>query len=154
MSVLIREPLFTVVCDTREQKPFLFPGIATVRATLKTGDYSLRGFEDRITVERKNYQDAWNSMSDGRARFERCVKRMAAMERAAIVIECSLTQLTIQPSYIKRVVPASVVGGLVSWSAQFSIPVFFCDSREFAERITLRYLAAFWKHRRDVDGSK
>lgn len=154
---MIKEPYsapFVVAIDTREQSPFPMLGIATMRKTLRTGDYSIIGLEHRVTVERKSYQDAWGSMSDGRARFERCIKRMAAMERAAIVIECSLTQLAIQPSYIKRVMPASVVGGLISWSAQFGIPVFFCDSREFAERITLRYLAAFWKHRRDVDGFK
>lgn len=140
---------FVVAIDTREQTPFPMLGIATMRKTLKTGDYSIIGLEDRVTVERKSYSDAWGSMSEGRARFERCVKRMAAMDRAAIVIECSLSALACAPSYIQRVTPASVVGGLISWSAQYAIPIFFCDTREYAERITLRFLASYWKHRRD-----
>ena len=35
-----------VVVDTREQRPYLFAD--SVRGTLRTGDYSLLGYEDRI----------------------------------------------------------------------------------------------------------
>lgn len=153
MSAPTKEPLFTVVCDTREQLPLAFPGIATVCATLRTGDYSLRGFENRVCCERKSLNDCWSSMTIGRARFERCVKRMSEMERACIVIEGSLSQLVIPPPYIKSVNAASVVGGLISWSVQYNIPIFFADNRDYSARIVLRYLAAFWKHRRD-NGSK
>lgn len=140
-------PPFVIAVDSREQQPFPLLGFAFIRKTLRTGDYSIIGLEDRVCVERKNYSDAWGSMSTGRARFERCVKRMAEMDRAAIVIECGLTQLATQPSRIERVTPASVVGGLISWSCQFAIPVFFADNREQAERITVRYLASYFKHR-------
>jgi len=136
-----------IVVDTREQAPFIFDGFVTVRGTLKQGDYSLVGFEDKVAVERKSYNDCWGSMSLGRARFQRCVERLAKLDRAAIVIECSLTALTVQPARIQRTNAASVVGGLVSYSAQHAIPVFFCDSRLFAERITLRFLASWFKHR-------
>lgn len=140
-------PPFVIAVDSREQLPFPLTGFAFIRKTLAAGDYSIIGMEDRVAVERKSYDDAWGSMSSGRARFERCVKRLAAMDRAAIVIECGLTKLATQPSRIERVQPASVVGGFISWACQFQIPVFFCDTREQAERVTVRYLASYFKHR-------
>lgn len=140
-------PPFVVVYDTREQQPFPLLGFAAMRKTLKTGDYSIQGYEHLVAVERKNYTDAWGSMSLGRARFEKCVKRLAELDRAAIVIECSLTKLATQPSYIERTSPASVVGGLISWSCQYRIPVWVADTREQAERVTVRFLAAWFKHR-------
>lgn len=139
---------FVIAVDTREQLPFDLLGFATMRKTLGAGDYSIVGLEDKLSVERKSYSDAWSSMSAGRARFERCVKRLAELDRAAIVIECSVKELAVQPSRIERVSPASVVGGLISWSCQYRLPVFFADDRAHAERITVRYLAAYWKHLR------
>lgn len=141
-------PPFVIAVDRREQLPFPLLGFATMSKTLKTGDYSIIGYEDRVAVERKSYADAWGSMSEGRARFERCVRRLGELERAAIVIECSLSQLAEQPPYIQRCQPASVVGGLISWSCQHRVPVFFCDDRYRAERVTVRFLTAFWKHLR------
>src|SRR5688572_9057132 len=50
-------PLYTVIRDTREQKGWIFEANAycegTVIETMKTGDYTLRGLEDRFVVERK-----------------------------------------------------------------------------------------------------
>ena len=142
-----RRIVLIIAIDTREQLPYPFDGMQTQRCTLKAGDYSVVGYEDRVAVERKSHSDAWQSMSSGRGRFERCVKRLAALDRAAIVIECSLSELCERPSQIQRTNVASVVGGLVSYSAQYAIPVFFADNRLLAERIVFRYLASWIKHR-------
>lgn len=142
-----KQPPFTLVVDTREQRPFGFEGFAVQRGTLKAGDYSLLGYEHLVAVERKSLDDCWGSMSTGRARFSRCVERLAKLDRAAIVVECSLSELAVQHPRIQRTTPASVVGGLISWAAQHSLPVFFADNRVYAERVTLRFLASWWKHR-------
>lgn len=142
------EPPFVIIVDTREQQPYTFAGLATVRKKLDAGDYSIEGYEDKVAVERKSYADIWGSMSVERGRFKRCVERLAELDRAAIVIECSLTKLCEQPSRIERTTPASVVGGLVSWAVQYQVGVFFCDTRYFAERITARFLASYFKHLR------
>jgi ERCC4-type nuclease len=144
-------PPFVIAVDTREQSPFPLLGFATMRKTLRTGDYSILGLEDRVTIERKSYNDIWGSMSTGRQRFERCVKRLAEYERAAIVIECGLTQLATPHPQIQRTTPASVVGGLISWSCQYRLPIFWADTREQAERVTVRFLGSFWKHLRGED---
>ena len=45
-----------ILVDTREKKPFKFlfsKGSIVTEQCLKTGDYSLRGHEDKITIDRK-----------------------------------------------------------------------------------------------------
>lgn len=139
-----------VVVDTREQRSLEFEGIETIVATLKAGDYSVVGYESEVAVERKSYSDLWSSMSAGRERFERCVQRLSQLKRAAIVVECSMAEACVQPSQIQRVNTASVIGGLISWSCRYQIPVFFCDDRTYAARVVLRFLASYLKHREGI----
>ena len=141
-----KEPPFCLVIDTREQDGYDFTGLASVRAGIPTGDYSLVGYEHRVAVERKNKSDAWQCVAGERPRFERCLERLANLERAAIVIEADLRDFCDRPSYIQRVTPATAVGSYVSWSCKYRIPVFWCDTKAYAERITLRFLVAFLKH--------
>lgn len=148
------KPHPTVVIDTREQLPFAFDGLPTIRATLQSGDYSLVGLESRIAVERKSHEDAWNAVAANRARFERCLERLSRLDRAAIVIECTLAEFCERPPYIHRVTPATAAGSFISWACQYRIPVFFCDNRAFAERVTLRFLLAYAKHLAEIKNGK
>lgn len=139
---------FVISVDTREQTPLSFPGFATMRKTLPTGDYSMLGFESRIAIERKSKNDAWQCVADGRSRFERCMKRLAALEFAAVVIECSLSEFQVQPSQVQRVTAGTAVGSYLSWMVQYRVPVLWVDNREFAARTVVRLLSSFYKHMR------
>jgi hypothetical protein len=72
---------YTVVVDTREQQPLTFNATdrcaGTVVRTLKTGDYTLEGYEDLLCIERKGCtaEFAANILED---RFERELERMEA----------------------------------------------------------------------------
>lgn len=83
---------FRVVVDTREQAPYFVGRPWAQVGTLKTGDYSLEGFQDRVCVERKSLPDAFGSYGRGRERFEREHERLAAMD-SAILIEASYAAL-------------------------------------------------------------
>lgn len=144
---------FVIAVDSREQRPLDFPGFATMRKTLPTGDYSMQGFEDRIAVERKSKSDAWGCVAEGRARFERCMGRLGQLHRAAVVIECSLSEFQIQPSQVQRVTAATAVGSYLSWMVQYQVPVIWCDNREFAARVVVRILASYYKHLRGENGN-
>jgi ERCC4-type nuclease len=135
-----------IAVDTREQTRYFFDGYESYRTTLATGDYSLEGFENRLAVERKNHADAWAMLTDSRKRFERCLERMAVLERAAIVIESSLADFCVPPPQVKRVNAATAVGSYLSWSCKYRIPIFWAESRQWGERVTLRFLAAYYKH--------
>ncbi len=139
-----------IVVDTREQTPLDFgPLVAVTRATLPTGDYSIQGYESEVAVERKSKSDAYGCVGAGRARFERCLLRLGAMRRGAIVIETSLKRFTTPPGR-SAISPQQAVGSYISWSCQHRLPVFWCGSREYAARVTLRYLMAYVKHREAI----
>ena len=65
-----------VVTDTREQLPYLFPGCRLSIRKLDAGDYSLEGYEDVISVERKSASDFFGSITQDRERFERELERL------------------------------------------------------------------------------
>jgi DNA excision repair protein ERCC-4 len=135
-----------IAIDTREQLRYMFDGYESYRTTLATGDYSLEGFEDRLAVERKNHADAWSMLTGERKRFERCLERMARLDRAAIVIEASMAEFCVPPPQVKRVNAATAMGSYISWSTKYRIPVYFAENRQWGERVTLRVLAAYYKH--------
>src|SRR5258708_556746 len=135
-----------IAIDNREQLRYAFEGYTSYRTTLKTGDYSLRGFTDVLAVERKNKMDAWAMLTGERKRFERCLERLSQLDRAAIVIESSMAEFVIPPPQIKRVNAATAMGSYISWSTKWRIPVFFAENRQWAERVTIRVLAAYYKH--------
>lgn len=97
---------FTVAIDTREQANFSFHGfkadaphahlpllINTEVTTLRTADYSIVGYQDRIAIERKSAQDAYQTFCHERDRFERELERLQEMEFGAVVIESSWANL-------------------------------------------------------------
>ena len=145
---------FIVAIDTREQTPFTFEGfrafsdddarIITKRTTLKTGDYSIVGFEKKICVERKSKADLFGSVTTGRDRFEKEFQRMAEMERAALVCEAPNASILagIENSQMDG---ANVLRTFISWAGRYRVPCFFCTSRAEAEWVTLEILRFFWK---------
>lgn len=144
-----KQPPFVILIDTREKLGYAFTGFATVRRKLDAGDYGMLlpdGSVASVAFERKSHADLWGSMGAGRARFERCVQRLAKLDFAAIVIEATLSEACVPPRQVQRVQASSVIGGLVSWSVQHGVHVWFGDNRTMCERLILRGLAAWYKH--------
>lgn len=80
-----------IVIDSREQAPWYFDSFdaETEVRGLKTGDYSVAGYEDRITIERKSIPDIVGTITRGRKRFESELDRMQSMDYSAVMIEGS-----------------------------------------------------------------
>lgn len=141
---------FQIAIDTREQLPYKFEGFDTTWCKLDAGDYGLVLPDDglaSVAFERKSHADLWGSMGSGRARFERCVKRLAKLDYAAIIVECTLDEACVPPKQVQRLQASSVVGGLISWGVQYSVPTVYVGSRAAGERFVLRGLAAWFKHK-------
>jgi len=137
------QPRPSIIIDTREQLPFDFPGAIT--RTLRTGDYSLDGLEDKICVERKSKADLFGSLGHGRARVEREFQRMAGFDYAAIVIEANLSDLLTPPPF-SRMSPRVIINTLVSWSIKYKVHVYFAGCRRNAGALILRILEKYWGH--------
>ena len=142
MGDLKQEPV-TIICDTREQAPYAFEHMEI--GTLHIGDYSVKGFENEVAIERKTKSDAYGTIGQGRDRFIRELERMAKMRYAAIVVETSLPDFLIPPDH-SSLNPKSAIGSLLSWSVKYNLPIFFCGDRNHAQAVTLKLLQFFHKY--------
>jgi ERCC4-type nuclease len=148
---------FTVVVDTREQAPYRFQGfksdakhknrplvIPTVRKALKTGDYSIEGFEDQVAVERKEFGDFYNCCGQDRERFQKQLERLNEIPVSAIVIEASFNAvITGHPQ--SKLNPKTVSPSVIAWQQRLpAIHWWFLWSRRLAEITTFGILERWW----------
>lgn len=128
----------TAVTDTREQNPLSLSPLKVVTDSLITGDYSVRGLENVITVERKSLQDLVMCVGRERKRFDREIHRMLAYPARLLVIEATLGQIELK-QYRGEVAPMSIIGSVMGWMAS-GIPVLFSGSHEEAGKLVARFL--------------
>ncbi len=142
---------FTIVIDNREQLPYEFPG--SVTKALPTGDYSIEGLEDQVTIERKSKADAYSSLGHGRARFRRELERLALFDYAAIVVEDTVPGFLRRPPHSKMN-PRSAMCSLLAWSVRYRVPVFFTGDRLHGQALTQKLLEMYFKYRGEVRGEQ
>jgi ERCC4-type nuclease len=136
----------TIAIDTREQLPWNFPAdVPTERATLSCGDYSVRGFENQIAIERKSLGDLTGTITFGRERFIRELQRFAPFEFGAVVIEANIGDVWAH-KYVSKANPASIVGSCAAFTIDFGIPFFFAGDASRAADFALRLLKRFYKN--------
>lgn len=149
---------FTIIIDTREELPYTFHSlrgdadqgkrpldVSTVREGLRTGDYSVKGYEPLVTIERKSLADLYSTLGQERERFEEEHERMSRMEFAAVVVEASLEEVMHHPPSRSQLEPKTVYRTWLAWEQAYNIPWHFCSGRRFAEVHTFRILERFWK---------
>ena len=140
------EPVIAI--DTREQKPYRFARSEV--KTLASGDYAIVGLEDRIAIERKTKEDAYASLGQGRARFERELQRLSRFDYAAVVIESSLPDFLRAPAF-SMMSPKAAASSLVAWSVKYRVCVFFAGDRRHGHALTRQLLETFWRYHDNGD---
>lgn len=123
-----------LVTDTREQRPLDFtrwPEITVTTATLRAGDYSLVGFEDRFALERKSLPDLVGSVTTHRERFERELQTLRGYDLAAIVAECD-TGHVLRHEYRSKASPDSVLQSLAAFQVRYRVPTLWAGSPQGA----------------------
>ncbi len=132
----------TIVIDTREQEGYSFDSrLATVRRALPAGDYSVAGLENIVAVERKSLDDFVSTVIHSRARFRKELRKLAEYRAACVVVEAGLLEVLLH-RYRGDAHPNAVVGSALSIILDFSVPVFFCSSRQAACQFVQAYLLA------------
>jgi len=136
-----------IKCDSREQLPYMFNDGADVPMTtdaLLIGDYSVCGAEDQISVERKTLDDLIGCLTTGRERFERELYKGKSLYYMALIIEASLSDI-VNHNYRSEMKPKAVIQSLIAFSIRYRLPVWFCETRKYAERITKSLLQKYSK---------
>lgn len=171
---------FTTIIDTREGAPYSFQEftadkkdherklvIPTKFACLKTGDYSIEGFEHLVCVERKSASDLVSSIGrnlreqvteriDGKqavvefGNFEEEHQRMAAINRAGgracVIVEAPISEI-LNPQWLSRYcrLNSKTIHRIwLSWWAKYGVPWLFVDGRRLGEVTTFRLLEKWW----------
>ena len=141
----------TIIVDKREQTPLSFNikdiSIPTELGTLQTGDYSVKGLESKISVERKSLSDLLGCIGNDRERFERELERISAFETRALVIESTWEEIEAGNYYKSKVHPNAVIGSLLSWQEKYSLPIMMCVDHERTGLMTARLLFSAVKRR-------
>ena len=148
---------FTILVDNQEKAPYTFQNITadkkhgggvyqvkTERQHLKTGDYTVTGYEKHVSVERKSLSDLFKTLSKRREQFRAECMRLSYMEFGVVVVEANLQDIINNPPQGKMN-PETVYRTTLSWSTTGHVPWFFCEDRRFAEVTTFRILLRAWQ---------
>jgi DNA excision repair protein ERCC-4 len=134
----LRPEQVIAVVDTREQLPLDLAPLRTEAGTLATGDYSVRGLEHVVAIERKSLSDLLGCIGGERERFDREVQRMLAYPCRAIVVEATWGDLE-AGGWRSHVTPAAAVGSCLGWIAA-GVPIIMAGDHERAGRYVSRLL--------------
>lgn len=113
-----------VIIDTREQRQWNFCAetFSTERATLRTGDYTIKGYEDRLCIERKNLGDFVSTVISDWINFRKKLYRMAGFDISAVVVEANIADV-LAHRYESDSLPQSVIGKAHAIFLDHGIPV-------------------------------
>ncbi len=141
-----------VVCDSREQDAFPFSGkpyagTTVVRGSLQTGDYSVKGLENRVAVERKSLADLVACLGVERERFVRELERAKGLDAFAVVCEGSWQELA-TGQYRSRMNPKAACASVMAFMSR-GTQIFFAGNRRSAEWVTHSFLRFYAQDRLD-----
>ncbi len=143
-SQLAPESVIALV-DTREQLPLDLTPLRMEPSTLATGDYTVKGLESVVAIERKGLDDLLACVGRERDRFDREVIRLLAYPVRVLVVEASWPQIEFG-QWRSQVKPEAVIGSLLGWQAQ-GLAVHMAHDHERAGKHVARLLYQVAKRR-------
>ena len=126
-----------LIRDTWEQNGYTFgflPQDQVKVGTLPTGDYSIEGLEDQVTIERKSLADPFGTIGGLRERFQRELKRMTSFKYAAVVIEADWPTIYQSPPPCFELSPKSVRGSVIAWNIRHRVMFWTMPDRLWAKK--------------------
>ena len=147
---------FILIQDTREQRPLFtepLDGLVVVNGTLHYGDYSIKGFEDKFVIERKQMSDFYSYIGKERDRttmkmenFQSIISRGGWV---GLVIECTESDL-LCGYLMSRISPETARQALVSFEVRYGIHTYYSRSRPEIIRWVLDRAIKFYRIQREV----
>lgn len=160
----------TIIQDSREQTPWLFPSCYPVEVRAMTvADYSIKGFERRFAVERKSKADfissirpynerdpedcklirddegkAIKNMRQGWGRFERELLALDCFQRPFLIVEAPYEDFEVG-HYNGMMAPAAVCARIFALIARGNLKVLFAKDETQAAQFFLMLVGQFVK---------
>ena len=119
----------TIIEDTAEKTPYCFD-VPTERKSLgrlpkETGDYSVKGHEPLIRVERKGFDDLFGCLTSRLAVFKNQLKRLAKYKYHALLVDTSVEALMLGSMHCK-LPGGEALSRLMSLCVESGISPIFC----------------------------
>src|SRR4051812_7068507 len=134
----LRPEIVTALVDSREQLPLDLSPLLVEVGTLATGDYSIKGLEHVVAIERKSAEDMLACIGRERERFDREIQRLLAYPVRAIVVEAGW-QFFERGEWRSSVTPNAAIGSLLGWITA-GVPIVMCYTHERAGKFVSRML--------------
>lgn len=116
----------------------MFPPNAVEERALPVADYTIKGLQGVVRVERKSFTDLIGSLTSGRERFRKEMELMRAYRWRYVVVEASFLDV-IEDNYRSRMNPAALAATVASWSGKYC-PIYFCGDRHGAQQYCREFL--------------
>ena len=135
------------VVDSREQLPLDLSPLRSEVGTLPTGDYSVKGLQNVVSIERKSLGDLLSCIGAERERFDKEIQRLLAFPTRCLVVESTWPEIE-AGEWRSRVSAASALGSLLGWVA-LGLPVVMAGDHARAGRYVSRllFITARWRYR-------
>jgi len=136
-----------LVIDTREQAPYTPGGVPSLRRKLDYGDYSIKGFERQVSVERKSLDDFYLSIGRNRDRFKRMLERMQEAEFRGLVIEAYEDEVLSPELSYSNIHRNSVYSTIIALEIKYGLHIYM-GSRKDCQNKMLNWLIYFYRMKR------
>jgi len=149
---------FTIIVDTREQMAWEFGAHTTSREKLDTGDYTIQGLENLLTIERKqSVSEIANNITE--SRFPAMLFAISEIPYRFMLFEFDLEdvynfpvgsdipkrlwdKLRISNNYILKCISR--------FQIEYGIHVVFCGDSDNAEKMAVRIMRTIYeKHKKE-----
>lgn len=148
-----------IICDTREKKDYFtfatYDDVEVISYKLKTGDYSIEGYENKITIDRKRTSgEFYINLGSSSKRVKKEMDRMVEFDHAYFVMSFPESDLLTFPKnsgipykrwkYLKMGAPALRKTFYEIREQYPSIEFIFCDDNYEAEKTTYNLLKEYY----------
>ncbi len=142
-----------IIIDSREREPFKFRASSTCDgyeiAKLDAGDYSIKGFENLITVERKNsIIELCGNLGKNRVRFEAELERMKSIKFRYVIVEDHWASIFQYKKHTTLSGP-TILGSILAFNLKYGVQFIFAGDRKQAQQITRNLLIKAYNYRMD-----
>ncbi len=134
----LRPDQVVAIQDTREQCRLDLHPLRVEVAGLDTGDYSVKGLEHLVAVERKGLSDLLACIGTERDRFERELQRLLAYPVRCLIVESTWAEVE-AGEWRSKVTSSAAIGSLLGWVAM-GIPIIMAENHHRAGRYVSRLL--------------
>ena len=156
------EPDFIIIRDTREQTPWDFKYEKTVAeeiGTLKTGDYAIKGLENKLCIERKGcIEEFANNLGREFSRFSKELIRMDEFSHSFIICEFPLKDLIEFPYHrpnqklqqISKITGKYLLKLILEIQLKHNVKIMFCENKYYANKTALSLMKRIYEKYRTI----